>query len=99
MSVLLRYPFKLDEWTYSRDLHSFDHFHAARQTWLVVLVGLSLGVVPDLAIRTVAVPTKIPIGNCLQREILKTTEQTVLLRHLNPLAEDFNLHQSLKRIQ
>jgi hypothetical protein len=62
---LFRNPVKLDKLADGGNRHPFDHFHAAGEAGLVTVVGLSVGVIPDLAIRTLAVPTKVPIGNCV----------------------------------
>jgi len=63
MSVLLCYPFELDEWAHRIDHHAFDHFHAAGQSRPIFVFGLTFGVIPDLTIRAVPIPAKVAIGN------------------------------------
>jgi len=99
MSVLLCYPFELDEWAHRSDHHSFDHFHATGQSRPVVVCALSFGVIPDLAVCAVPIPAKVPVGNRVEREVLETTEQTVLLRHFHSLSHDFNSDESFVRIE
>ena len=70
--ILFRDSFELDKLAHGSNLHSFDHFHAARESGLIVVFGLPAGVIPDLAIGTLTIPTKIPVRNCVQREKLKT---------------------------
>lgn len=66
MSVLLCCSFEFDEWAHGSDRHSFDHFHAAGKPRPIVLFVLSLGVIPHLAIRAVAIPAKVAVGNRIE---------------------------------
>ena len=65
MSVLLRYSLKLDEGTHRRDYYPFDYFHATGETR--AHIGNVTGVIPHLAVRAVAVPTKVAVGNGIER--------------------------------
>lgn len=52
---------ELDESAHRRNDHSLDHFHTTRQGRAVVGFILAEQVIPDLAIRTLAVPAEIPV--------------------------------------
>ena len=65
MSVLLRDSLKLDEGTHRRDYHPFDYFHATGETRSHIANVTS--VIPNLAVSAVAVPTKVAVGNCIER--------------------------------
>lgn len=65
MSVLLRYSLKLDKGTHRRDDHPFYDFHATGEAW--AHIGRITRVIPHLAVGAVAVPTKVAVGNRIQR--------------------------------
>jgi hypothetical protein len=65
MSVLLRDPIELDEGAHGGNLHSFDHFQPACKGRFIVLLRFPVCVIPNLAVCTLTVPTKISVRNCL----------------------------------
>ena len=97
--VLLRNSGDFDKRTHGRNHHVFDHIYAAREGGFVILVRLFFGVIPNLAVGTVAVPAKIAVGNRLQRKILKAAKQPVFLGYLNLLAQHLNRHQSFVGVE
>lgn len=99
MSVLLCYSLKLDEGAHRSNRHSFDHFHAAGESRLCTLVGLTVDLIPNLTIGTVTVPTKVSIGNCFKGEELEAAQQPVLFGHVHALAQDFNFDELLVRVE
>lgn len=79
-----------------RNLHAFDDFRAAGQ-------GLAFASVAKLvfhfALPARRIPTKAAVGNRLERDVLKTTQQRIFFRHVEGLAKHFDLHQFRKRIE
>jgi hypothetical protein len=65
------------------DHHSVLAFHAARKRGTIALLVLAFLVVPDLAVGTFTVPTKIAVRNRVDREVLKAAQQPVFFRHFN----------------
>ena len=82
-----------------RNHHIFDHVNAAGECRLIRLIRLFFGVVPNLAVGAVAIPAKIAVRNRLEGKILKATQQAILFRHFNALAQHFNRHKSVVRIK
>ena len=61
----------------------------------VVDLRLSFSVVPNLAIRTLTIPAEISVRNCFQRKELKTTKQSILLRHFYMLAQHLYTYKAI----
>ena len=83
---LLIDAFQFDEAADTTDDHALLHLQAAGERRLVVPFGLPRRVIPDLAIRTFAVPAEISIRDGSHREILKASKQVVVIRHLDAVA-------------
>jgi len=96
---LLRDSLELDESTQSGDHHSFFTLQPARQRRPVALLALPFHVIPDLAVRTLPVPAKIAIRDRIQRQVLKTTQNTILLRNADLVAHYFDAYQLLVGIE
>ena len=62
-------------------------------------LALSDFVIPDLTVRTFAIPTEVAVGDGFEREVLKTAEQAILFGNLNHLTQNFNRYQLLVGIQ
>lgn len=77
--MLFRDSFEFDKTTQLRDHHSLFTFHAARERRPVAQLVLSSQVVPDLAVCTLTVPTKITVRNGINREVLEAAQQAILL--------------------
>ena len=99
MSVLLCYTFELDKLAHRSNHHPLDHFYPTSESWPVIVVVLSGGVIPDLAICALTIPTKVAIGNRFQREKLETAKQPVLLRHFHSPAQNFNSDEPFIRVE
>lgn len=99
MLVLLCYPVELDKVAYGSNDHSLDYFHPTGESRSIPFVGLSAGVIPNLTVCTLAVPTKITIGNCIEREKLETAKQPIFLGNTHLLAEHFNADKFLVRVE
>src|SRR5688500_6597539 len=56
-------------------------------------------VIPDLAVGAVAVPTKISIRNRFHRKVLETTQQSIVLRHFDLLAQHLDCYQFFEGIK
>src|SRR5688572_25338726 len=65
--VTVGYTFELNKRAQSGNHHSFFTLHPARQPWSIARSILPFQVIPDLAIRAVAVPTKIAIRDRVDR--------------------------------
>ena len=66
------------------DLHSFADSGAARDDCLFGVAVFD----PDLAIKAVAIPAKLCVGDVLHIQKLKTSENGVILRDLNTFLFD-----------
>lgn len=88
--MLLADAVEFDELAQLSDNHSFCYFRTTREDGLVVGVGLSEVVIPDLTVRTFAVPTEVAVRNRIEGKVLKAAQQAVFLRNLDLLAEDLN---------
>ncbi|MDQ1728654.1 MAG: hypothetical protein QOD33_779 [Pyrinomonadaceae bacterium] len=94
MSVLLlRYAVERDAGAHRGNLHALDHFQAAGECGLVADGGLAVSLIPHLAVGTLTVPTKVSIGNCFQRQVLETAQQTILFRHLDRPTQYFDSNE------
>jgi hypothetical protein len=96
---LFRNSFELDEATESRDYHAFFTLKATRERGPVTLLVLPFQVIPDLAIGALAVPAKIAVRDGVDRQVLETTQQPILLRYADFLANYFKAYQLLVRIE
>ena len=96
---LLGNAFELDEPAELRDHHSLFTLQTARERGAIALIGLSLHVIPDLAVRTFAVPAKIAVGDRVNREVLKAAQQPVFLGYTDRAAHDFESDKLVVRIQ
>jgi hypothetical protein len=85
----LRYSFQLNKRTQLCDDHLFLYLHATGKTGAILCDALPAIVIPHLAVGAVAIPAKITVGNRLDREVLKTSQEPVVFGHLKPLSEDF----------
>jgi hypothetical protein len=77
------------------DGHSghYDKFAAQHFSRLIIIGKLA----HHSAILTLLVPTEASVGYGLRTNVLKATKERVLLRDLKLLAEDSDLHETLKR--
>lgn len=87
--------FELDVFVQAGDDHAFADFEATGKRGLVVSGGLFLVVIPELAIRAVAVPAEVAVRDAPHREKLEAAQQAVVLRHFDAPTENLNRHQSL----
>ena len=92
-------PFELDKPAELRDHHSFFTLEPARQRGSVVLFVLPFEVIPDLAIGTLTVPAKVAVRDGVERQVLKTTQQAILFRHVDLLPNYLDAYQLLVRIE
>jgi len=87
--------FELDVFVQACDDHAFADFEATGKRSLVVSCELFLVVIPELAIRAVAVPAEVAVRDAPHREKLEAAQQAVVLRHFDVPTENLNRHQSL----
>jgi hypothetical protein len=55
-------------------------------------------VIPDLTVSAFAVPAEISVRDGLHRKILEASEQRVVLRHFDMLAQDFDADKFFVRL-
>jgi hypothetical protein len=96
---LFRYAFELDEPTEPRNHHSFFTLETARECGAVALLVLPLQVIPDLAIRTLAIPAKVAVRDRVEGQVLETPQQAILLGYADFFADYLNADQLLVRIE
>ena len=99
LRLLFRNSFKFDKPAELRNHHSFFTLQSTRQRRSVVLFTLPFHVIPDLAIRTFTIPAKVTVRDRVDRKILKTAQQTVLLRNADFVAHYLETYQLLVRIE
>ena len=75
--------FKLQAAVQSGNNHVFADRETAGERRLIICFGLSGVVIPDFAIGTLAVPAKVSVRDCFEREKLKAAKQAVIFRHCN----------------
>ena len=77
--VLFSYPLEFDKPAQLSNHHSFFTLQPARKRWPVAQLVLALQVIPNLAVCTLAVPTKIAVRDRIDGQVLKAAQQAVLL--------------------
>ena len=97
--LLLRDPLELDKPAQLRDHHSFFTFQPARKRWSVAKLVLALQVIPNLAVCTLTVPTKIAVRDRVDGQVLKTTQQAVLLGNAHFVAQYVEIDELLVGIE
>ena len=90
--------FQLDARVDGRNSHVLDYFQTAGERGLVLL-RLIGGVVPNLAVCTLAIPAKIPVRNRLERQELKTAQQHIIFRDVDLAAADLYFYQFFVRLE
>jgi hypothetical protein len=96
---LLVDSFEFDEAAETCDDHAFGDVGATRKRWLVIALSLPFAVIPNLAIRAVAVPAKVSVRDRFQRKKLEASEQPVILRHFNAASQNFYRDQFFVRVK
>jgi hypothetical protein len=95
---LLVDSFKLYEAAHFGNDYAFAGCHAAGERGLIVGFGLVLAVIPDLTVGAFAVPAEISVRDGLHRKILEASEQRIILRHFDALAQDFYADKFFVRV-
>jgi hypothetical protein len=95
IAVTLSIFIQLDPLRHSHDLHALGDYGPARHNGLFFVTVLE----PDLTVQAFAIPAKIAIRDALHREVLKASEQRIVLwdHVLGP--DDLDLDEAVKGLE
>lgn len=97
--VSFRNPLQLNKLTQLSDHHSFFTFQPAGERWSVAQLVLALQVIPNLAVCTLTVPTKIAVRDSVDGQVLKAAQQAVLLGNAHFVAQYVETNELLVGIE
>jgi hypothetical protein len=96
---LFRNALELDKSAELCDHHSLFTLQTTRQGRPVALLVLIFHVIPNLAIGTFAIPAEVAVRDRVDGKILKATQESIVLRHADVVAHDFQMDQLFVRIE